>query len=542
MKALRLALVSALFTAWGVCAESRKPPPEPKLSSLYPLSLQRGKTTPVQVRGTALGGARTVLVGRPGITARILKLEPGDPADIVHVEFAVDATAAEGGCAVRVVASAGVTNEISLQVVDRPAFAEESVTTVSAPEVINGRLANRGEMDRFWIEAKAGQTLTFEARSGFAGFDTALVLAEPSGSWFDSQRLNRLAFNDEPLHFPGLANEARLVHRFVKAGRYALQIRAFSGQGGPDYTYSIRITEGETPAPTLHPKPTLLFDERRFTRNLTPAWIGQLHERGLAEPPAQSPETFRSGTISIPAFVVGRIAEPAGTHRFTVKIDKAQDLTIEIETPEATMPIFNPVVRLIDDRGNEIVTNVYTKRNNNGLYMMKMIQAKSTVSLRSAGDYTLEVRDITTDRAGHTFSYRVLLRPQVPHVGKVIIADQPLNLQPGQAKPVTVQIEREEDFKGFVAVSAAGLPAGVSVVTAMANPIDRPPLPNAGRLERYVGREQSAGIMLVAAKDAPLTELPATVKVQVRPVVDGRVGNVIAEKEIPLMVVPRRPS
>jgi len=55
MKALRLALVSALFTAWG--------------------------------------GARAVLVGRPGVTARIVGIEPGDPDGIVHVEFAVDARA-----------------------------------------------------------------------------------------------------------------------------------------------------------------------------------------------------------------------------------------------------------------------------------------------------------------------------------------------------------------------------------------------------------------------------------------------------------------
>jgi hypothetical protein len=32
-------------------------------------------------------------------------------------------------------------------------------------------------------------------------------------------------------------------------------------------------------------------------------------------------------------------------------------------------------VRLIAPGGGEVVTNVYTKRNNNGLYMMKMIQA-----------------------------------------------------------------------------------------------------------------------------------------------------------------------
>ena len=217
MKPLRLALVSALLPAWGLCAESRKPPPEPKLTSLYPLSVPQGRTTAVQIRGTALGGARGVLMTQPGVTARVVKLEPGDPADLLHAEFTVDSGATTGSHPLRLVASGGVTNEISLLVVDRPTVVEEQAGTVGAPQVINGRLSARGEMDQFWIEAKAGQTMTFEARSGFAGFDTALGLAEPSGSWFDAARLNRVAFNDEPLHFPGLNNEARLVHQIGRA-------------------------------------------------------------------------------------------------------------------------------------------------------------------------------------------------------------------------------------------------------------------------------------------------------------------------------------
>ena len=91
-----------------------------------------------------------------------------------------------------------------------------------------------------------------------------------------------------------------------------------------------------------------------------------------------------------------------------LKIDSPSEIVLEVETPKATMPRFNPVVRLLDSGGNEMVTNVYTKLNNNGLYMMKMIQAKSTVSLRSPGRYRVEIRDITTDCAGEDFEYRVL--------------------------------------------------------------------------------------------------------------------------------------
>ncbi|MCC6585845.1 MAG: hypothetical protein IT168_03925 [Bryobacterales bacterium] len=537
-----------------LCAEKPKAAAEPRVTSINPLSFQRGQTGLAELRGVALAAARTVLVNKAGVTARILKViqetgPKGNSTDVAQLEITVAPDTPVAAVPFRVVSAAGVTNEISLRVVDAETAAEEQPIR-KTPLILNGRLATRGETDTYWIEAKAGRTVTFEAVSGFAAFDPSLTISEPSGSWFDDQRLNRIAANDEPLYFPGLSTEARLVHHFIKDGKYALQIRAFGGQGGADYAYSIRVTERETPPALLHPTAIPDWDERLFTRRMTREWIAKIYERGSAGAPEKWAETYRAvveGAAEVPlmngqGMVEGRLTKPAEVNVIRLRIDKPQDISIDVETPEATMPRFNPIVSLFDDRGNEIVTNVYTKRNNNGLYMMKMIQAKSTVTLRAAGEYILKIRDITTDCSGPDFAYRVLIRSQVPHVGKVDIVESQFNLERGQAKPITVNIEREEEFKGFVTVAAEGLPEGVSVVGAMANPIERPPLPNAGRLERYIGKPQTTSLMLVAAPDAKLTNMPVNVRVKVRPVVDRRVGAVIAEKELPLMIVPRRPS
>ena len=45
--------------------------------------------------------------------------------------------------------------------------------------------------------------------------------------------------------FPGLSTNARLVHRFSRGGKYCVKVRGFSGQGGPDRVYELRITPGE---------------------------------------------------------------------------------------------------------------------------------------------------------------------------------------------------------------------------------------------------------------------------------------------------------
>lgn len=533
-------------------AETAEPTAEPRVSTIYPFAGQRNSSYQAIIRGAGLEGARAVLFTEPSIRASVVRVEgvkvESEPAAL-HVDVSIGSGTVPGAHRFRVITPRGVSNEGTLRVVDDAVTTEERAGNplTQFPAVINGRITQAGEIDTYWIQADEGQTLTFEAVSGHGPFDPSLSLYEPSGSWFDSAKLNRLAFLDEPLYFPGLSTDARLVHRFSRSGKYCLKLAAFSGMGGPDFTYELRIVPGETPAPSLRPTVEPAWDERRFTRLFEKDWLAKLGRRGMTEAPG-APEIYRAGglaevqSVTAPALIEGAIARPAEVHSVRLKVDKPQDLVLEIETPAATMPRFNPVVRVLEPGGAEIVTNVYTKLNNNGLYMMKMIQAKTAFSLHAPGEYRVEIRDITTGRAGADFHYRVLLRRKIPHIGKVEAVEDHVNLEPGRSKPVTIHVDREEDFAGFVAVIAENLPAGVSAITGIENPAEKPPLPNGGKVERYTARTQTTVLMLVAAPDATPSETPAMVRVIARPVVDGRMGDAIAVKEIPVMVVARRPS
>jgi hypothetical protein len=154
----------------------------------------------------------------------------------------------------------------------------------------------------------------------------------------------------------------------------------------------------------------------------------------------------------------------------------------------------------------------------------------------------MQIRDITTAGAGRDFRYRVLVRAQIPHVGNVEIAQDRVNVRAGSSRPLNVTIDREEGFRGYAAVDVEGLPAGVTALPALENPEDKPPLPNGGRLERDTPREQRATVMLIAAPDAPPSEVPARIRVNVRVISEGRVFDPIAVKEIPLMVLPGKKS
>ena len=50
------------------------------------------------------------------------------------------------------------------------------------------------------------------------------------------------------------------------------------------------------------------------------------------------------------------------------------------------------------------------------------------------------------------FKYRVLIRQQAPHVGEIKIMEDFINLNAGQARKLTVLVEQEEGFNGYITI------------------------------------------------------------------------------------------
>src|SRR5262249_18161708 len=157
----------------------------------------------------------------------------------------------------------------------------------------NSRIAHPGDVDSFRIEPQPGETLTVDAVSGFGGFDPTLALYEETSTWLEPHRLNRIAFNDDPLSFPGLSTDARLLYRFAHAGKYVLQVQSFDGKGSLDAAYLLRFSRGELAPPRLHPEIKADWEERQFTRAFSNTWLEELSRRGGIDEKPQRPEMFR---------------------------------------------------------------------------------------------------------------------------------------------------------------------------------------------------------------------------------------------------------
>ena len=530
--------------------------------SVFPLGDRPGSDYHAVIRGITLQDTTAIWFDSALIHARIdhAGRDPASdpnastPSDIVDVHVSIDSAAKPGSYLFRAVTRQGVSNAISMRVTDCRTILEPDALTSDPsraprlsefPLIVNGRIAKKGEVDYYSIDAEPGQELSFQAVSGFSAFDPSIAILEASGSWFDPRRLNRVAFNDEPLYYPDFSTDALLIHCFARGGRYLVSIGSFEGHGSPNHVYQLRISIGRVPAPVFRTLPKPGWQEHTFTRRFTTGWLHELSQRGDPLPSQEPLETYRAVEASaasptvmkVPGIVEGIISKPGETQKISFRPKEAQELALEVETPEASVPLFNPVVRVLDSSGREVVTNIYTQLNNCGSFMMKTAQPKTIASFQGDHEYTLEVHDITTDSAAPDFAYRVLIRPLAPHLGKVTLEEERVNLKRGSAKPLNIELEREETYSGLVALTVEGLPAGVQAVGGCQPEEEKPPLMNGGKVDRYFPKKQKSVLLLTAAADAPLTSLPQMARVLVQPIVDGKVMAPVATELVPVMVI-----
>ena len=264
--------------------------------------------------------------------------------------------------------------------------------------------------------------------------------------------------------------------------------------------------------------------------------------------------------VSVPALIEGTIEHPGDvdTFRFTVK--SRQPLAFEIETPQAGPPRFYPRLELLDSGGRELLTNAHTKLkidvtdplsyfsileclakgagcNLHSISYLEALEAKVIETVEQSGQYHLRIRDLTPRRGGAGYAYRVLIRPQVAHVGEIELKEDRVNLVAGEARKLTVTTGQEEGFDGEVAIGVEGLPRGVEAFTGTEVEAEGPLADPSVRERSFVPKTQKATIVLLAHADAPATSMPKLVRFKARPIVNGNPGAEIFIGKMALMVI-----
>ena len=335
---LRAFLAVPLFLAALGNSVSAKEKATPQVNSLFPLGGQPGTSFEVRIRGENLGSVYGVWFDCGALEAEVRKIEKTveevdvvqqagttgkDTKEFYHVvlKLHVDAKAAVGAHTLRLVSRQGLSNPLSLLVNPEPQIheSEQSINSPSSaqhitfPVVVNGRLSHPGELDYYAFEVGEGEHLRFEvitstfAAATVAG-DPQLILYEPTGSWFDPQRITRLEVRDETGPGPGTHRWAtshflpRLIRRFDRKGRYLAEVGTLEGQGGPDYSYQLRViptparnsgaNHGRFPGEPAHGLGPVVWQERDFSRRIDRDHLSRLWSRAIrVSEPAQEGKT-----------------------------------------------------------------------------------------------------------------------------------------------------------------------------------------------------------------------------------------------------------
>ena len=576
------------------------PPTDPELHSIFPLGTSPGSEIQIEILGRNLIETHSLWTDTELITAEILSVEPteyrlkegkqiGEVAGHrVRLQVAVDPGVAMGPHALRLITRNGVSNTAVFWVNPDPVVLEtdsdhqspEIAQKVTVPTVIQGRIAREGEQDYYIFEISESQDLSLEVLEGLQrspgdfirnpGF--RMELYGPQESWFDPQRVTKLGQTNTWVgnfnQFKYAAGIQPRLTRTLAKGTYQARV---SGEVGS--TYQLQIA----PPDDFHPLSRRQgFDklwrsrwlERDFTRRLEPDRVRSLwHRSALAEGlsgddpttdllmvardkiegwrkaavlPEREPNSERSQArpIDIPVILEGVIQSPGDVDSFSFRARSGQRLAFELETPQKSFPYFNPHLVVRDGEGRELFTNIYKRQFAQDMFYWTTAETKTLFTFPEDGTYLLQIRDVTHRHGAPDFSYRLMIRPQVPHVGEVEVAEvvsileregnveiDHINLAPGEVKKLTVFTAREEGLEGDILVAVENLPAGVAVYPGTEVDIYPEPPQDEGLKERFKSVVQSSTLLMMAQPDAAVTGVPHWIRFTIRPLRPARVSR-----------------
>jgi len=475
----------------------------------------------------------------------------------------------------------------------------ESAQLLELPANLNGRIGRNGEVDFYAFEVPENQELQLEVLvaggilpgSPIHFRDPELILYQPSQGWFQG-KAKRLETRVESTIFllpvEGGILKPRLRHRFGKPGRYLVAVGSLAQKGGPGHNYQLRIApvgssmrQGQdrwTRYRAAHDASLVDWRERGFGREIHPSRRQQLRARagnpggnaatppaeeeakkpvrsddgpdGQGGPSAEYPSFVESepdetpelaSAVSLPVILEGRIDAPGDLDHFRFAVEAGQRVAFEIQTVDRMFPDLSPWLEVLDASGRTVCSNIYRSVENNSAYWQKFLQSKAVFTFEEGGDYILRLRDLTSRRGGKGFTYRVLVRPQVPHIGVVTLAGgDHINLVPGEARTLKLTLEREEGLDHMVALHLENLPPGFQVLPTVV-PEDESGKAKGPRNEvhrdRFIPRKQEVSLTLLAEGDAPKPLHPHPVRLAARVVAEGRAGQPFPLKDLLLTVV-----
>ena len=237
---LLAARLDGSYAIYNAQSGERVPPAKPEITAIEPRGIQRGVTTKVRLTGKNLLDASGLNFARGSFASRATAGDETKPEE-VWFEVTPAADAERGDYPLTVTTPGGASNSISLEIDDLPRLAEVEPNGPQTPQPIVlpvgvwGVIGDRGDIDAYAFDGRAGQSIVIEVASRTLGSSSDLTLSLVGPDQRVLASSNDFEGQDDPLLATTLASDGRHVVRVNELQRggssngfYRLSIGGFA--------------------------------------------------------------------------------------------------------------------------------------------------------------------------------------------------------------------------------------------------------------------------------------------------------------------------
>ncbi len=411
---------------------------------------QQGKTTRVTLVGSGFGKALDLWTSLPLHAIKATPIESSATRAVLDV--VVDKGAPVGVAGLRLASVDGLANAALFLIDDLPV--RPAAGKVELPASLWSRF-REGEVDRYAIEVKAGQSVSFEIVGNRLGkdVDPLLTIRDAQGKFVAERD------NDAGLYF-----DFRFEHTFAKAGTYYVEVRDARFMGSEHGLYVLRM--GKFPAarvavpvsmdekvlvqlPELNNVPVTVVDGAggiRRKEDEGSSWIplDRTHFGTVTQHEAPGNTMDTATLIKFPGAAYGVLRKPGDVHHYRLEMLKGQKLTVRAEARSLNSPA-DLELATVDATGKE------TRR------VTENPQEEITLDITANKDgiYGLRVRDVNRD-GGPAHIYRLDVSAPLARV-KAFAEVEALSIPKGSYQPIPITVTRS-DYSGPVTLTLENAP------------------------------------------------------------------------------------
>ena len=425
----RLAAISALVLAGFAHAEP------PDIEYIYPAGAQRGTTVPVRIGGYYFHGqanfemlgdgvkfqpvikrTETIWFEGPLIHQPLSQQSENYPKDHLN-KISVSKDAALGRRLWRCWTSQGATKTLKFVIGDLPEVTENEMDGRPIPQAVvlpvtaNGRIFPREDIDVWAFTAKAGETIVMDAAAKRFGSPLNIVLAvrDAEGNpvattktlsggdpihWFKAPRDGRYEVRIHDAKFWGLQNH---IYRLTfKRGPHILSHYPLGARRG----FNVE-TEFHGPVLSGH-RASVSLKGAKGDEHLVAVKNWGTARFVVGDYPEQLEE--KKSSTSVPVVFNGRISQPGEMDEWSIKLEEKQLVILDLAAARLGSPL-DAVLTIHDAKGKQLATNDDRAKDNP--------DPRLEFTAKTAGVYTLRVRDRFSSRGGPVFAYRLTAEAQL---------------------------------------------------------------------------------------------------------------------------------